>query len=88
MRKNGIAGASLLQKNYDDLWRSGYLVCVLVLVSPIEYIRGSRKAAVPAYAVTVLRVPRRPGECLLSDQRSRRKSALNDVLLLRSCSLP
>lgn len=57
---NGIVNASLLHKNYD-LRRSGYLASVLLLVSPKEFRTDSRKAALPAFAVTVLRTPRRPG---------------------------
>ena len=62
MTKNGIVGTSLLQKNCDDLWRSGYLACVLVLVAPRDSTTGSTKSALPVFAVTVLRVPRRPGD--------------------------
>ena len=61
MTNNGIAGASLLYESYDDEWRSGYLACVLVLVAPRESTTGSRKATLPAFALTVLRAPHRPG---------------------------
>ena len=53
-------GASQLPKNYD-LWRSGYVANVLVLVATRDFMTGSRNAALPAFAVTVLRFPRRPG---------------------------
>ena len=59
--KNGIVGTPLLQKNCDDLWRSGYLACVLLLVAPRDSAMGSTKSALPAFAVTVLCVLRRPG---------------------------
>ena len=57
---NVVVGASQLPKNYD-LWRSGYVANVPVLVATREFITGSRNAALPAFAVTVLRFPRRPG---------------------------
>ena len=65
MRKNGIVGASLFQKNWDDLWRSGYLACVLVLVAPRDSATGSTKSALPAFVVTILRVPRRHGDLFI-----------------------
>ena len=53
MTNNGIVGASLLHKNYD-LWLNGYLASVLVLFGPREFTTRSRKAALPAFAVTVV----------------------------------
>ena len=44
-----------------DLRSSGYLASLLVLVATRECTTGSRKAALPAFAVTVLRAPRMPG---------------------------
>ena len=60
MTNNVVVGASQLHKNYD-LWSSGYVASLLVLVASREFITGSRNAALPAFAVTVLRFPRRRG---------------------------
>uniref|UniRef100_A0A224YF29 Uncharacterized protein n=1 Tax=Rhipicephalus zambeziensis TaxID=60191 RepID=A0A224YF29_9ACAR len=60
MTNNGTVDASPLHKSYDDLWRSGYHVSVLVVVAQ-EFKKCFGKAALPAFAVTVLRVLRRPG---------------------------
>ena len=56
--------SSLLQKTCDDLCRSGYLACVLVFVAPRDSTSGSTKSTLPAFAVTVLRVPRRTEDFL------------------------
>lgn len=53
-----IVCASLLLENYD-LRHSGELSCVLVLVAPRESTTGSGKAALTAFVLTVLLVPRR-----------------------------
>lgn len=55
---NGIVSTSILHKCDDDLCYKSCHASVPVVVSPrVFFIKDSRKATFPAFAVTVLRIP-------------------------------